>query len=88
MQAPLTVENVCKILNTTYAGLGRLLGVEDAAVHQWKGNGFPPGRALQLEQISEGRLKAADLKVRFKKPVKSKPCKAEPEPSRKRRKAA
>jgi DNA-binding transcriptional regulator YdaS (Cro superfamily) len=70
MQAPLTVENVCKILNTTYAGLGRLLGVEDAAVHQWKGTGFPPGRALQLEKISEGRLKASDLKVRFKKPIK------------------
>lgn len=75
MQSRLTVENVCKILNTTYAGLGRLLGVEDAAVHQWKGSGFPPGRALQLEMISDGRVKASDLKVRFKKPAKSKPRK-------------
>lgn len=70
MQGLLTVENVCKILNTTYAGLSRLLGVKDAAVHQWKGAGFPPGRALQLERISEGRLKAVDLKVRLKKPIK------------------
>lgn len=40
----------------------RLLGVSAPAVSQWiKHNRIPPARAVQIEVLSKGKFKAADM---------------------------
>ena len=44
------------------AETARLLGVSQPAVSQWlKNNQIPPARAVQIEVLSEGKFKAADI---------------------------
>ena len=44
------------------AETARLLGVSQPAVSQWlKHNGIPPARAVQIEVISKGKFKAAEI---------------------------
>lgn len=63
MQAPLSVDNVCKILAKSRADLVQMFGVTEAAISQWRKKGFPAGRAFELERLTEGRVKAADVKI-------------------------
>lgn len=44
------------------AQMAKALGVSRVAITQWaKGAGIPPRRAIQIEVISRGELKAADI---------------------------
>jgi DNA-binding transcriptional regulator YdaS (Cro superfamily) len=44
------------------AAIARLLGVSQPAVSQWLRDGrLPPARAVQIEAITGGRFRAADL---------------------------
>ncbi|MFA7174487.1 MAG: Cro/CI family transcriptional regulator [Kiritimatiellia bacterium] len=44
------------------AETARLLGVSQPAVSQWlKHNRIPPARAVQIEVLTKGKFKAADI---------------------------
>ena len=45
----------------TQAEVARRLKVDPAAVSQWGNNGIPPRRAIQIELITDGEIKAIDL---------------------------
>jgi DNA-binding transcriptional regulator YdaS (Cro superfamily) len=45
-------------------GLGRLalkLDLSRQAIYKWRDNGIPLKRALEIERLTEGRVKASDL---------------------------
>lgn len=44
-------------------GLAEKLGVSPAAVAKWRRIGIPPERAIQIERLSGGDLRAVDLTV-------------------------
>jgi len=47
--------------------MANILGVTDAAVSQWVAEGeMPPKRAMQIEQLTKGEIKAFDLVVTIK----------------------
>lgn len=39
----------------------KALGISPAAIAQWKGKAIPPRRAIQIEALSQGKIKASDL---------------------------
>ena len=41
--------------------MAKTLGVSRAAVTQWFLEGLPPGRAVEIERLSGGELKAVDI---------------------------
>lgn len=41
--------------------LARLLEITRAAVHSWQTIGIPPMQAIQIERITKGHFKAADI---------------------------
>ena len=41
--------------------MARRLNVDRAAVSQWAKDGLPPGRAIEIEQVSGGTFKAVDI---------------------------
>ena len=44
------------------AKLARVLGVDRSALTQWVRDGaFPPKRAIQIEELSDGKFKAKDI---------------------------
>ena len=43
------------------AELARALGVDAAAVSYWLREGLPPGRAIQIEEITDGTFLARDI---------------------------
>ena len=43
------------------AEMARALGVDRAAVTQWGKDGLPPARAIEIEQLSQGRFKAVEI---------------------------
>jgi len=45
----------------TGKALAEKLGVSSAAVTKWKREGLPEKRALQIERLSGGELRAAEL---------------------------
>lgn len=45
----------------TQTTLARLLGVTRGAVSQWRTAGIPPGRAVQIERLTGGKFKAAQI---------------------------
>lgn len=42
--------------------LAEKLEVSPAAVAKWRRTGIPPDRAIQIERLSKGRLRAVDLR--------------------------
>lgn len=51
----------------TRAEMMAFFGVSDAALSQWKKDGFPPARALEIERRLKGKIRAADLITTDKK---------------------
>lgn len=48
----------------TQMDFAKALGVTSAAVSQWvQARAMPPARALQVEQLTNGEIKARDLKT-------------------------
>jgi len=48
------------------AKLARLLGVDRSALTQWvRDDAFPPKRAIQIEELSEGKFKAKAIIVEW-----------------------
>ena len=45
----------------TQSALAEVLGVDRAAVAQWKIDGLPPARAIQIEALTDGAFKAVDI---------------------------
>ena len=43
------------------AALARALGVEKPSVSYWLENGLPPRRAIEIERLTEGKIKAIDI---------------------------
>lgn len=43
------------------ARLAEALGVERSAVSLWLRHGLPPYRAIEIETLSDGKFKAADI---------------------------
>lgn len=41
--------------------LARRLAISPAAVTQWLVDGVPPGRAIEIEKMTDGKFKAVDL---------------------------
>jgi DNA-binding transcriptional regulator YdaS (Cro superfamily) len=41
--------------------MAKALGVDPAAVSWWLQNGLPPGRAIQIEILSEGKFDALEI---------------------------
>lgn len=41
--------------------LARRLNISPAAVTQWLVDGVPPGRAIEIEKMTDGKFKAVDL---------------------------
>ena len=55
-------EKAAEYAGGTFYSLAKLLGVTPGAITKWrKEGGLPPGRAIELEQISGGALKAIEL---------------------------
>jgi len=42
--------------------IARLLNVTDAAIAQWSKGGIPPARAIQLEEITGGKVTVRQLR--------------------------
>lgn len=61
MDPSTSIDKVCEAIGGTYADLAKFLDVTDAAISQWKRDGIPPARALELERRLEGKIRAADL---------------------------
>lgn len=74
MDAVATLDRICEAMGGSYADLAKLLGVSDAAISQWKKGGIPPGRALEIEQKLDGKVRAAEMHVTIAK--KRKPRRA------------
>lgn len=43
------------------ANAAKALGISSAAVAQWKIKAIPPQRAIQIEVLSQGKIKALEL---------------------------
>lgn len=43
------------------AALARALGVEKPSVSHWLENGLPARRAIEIERLTEGKIKAVDI---------------------------
>lgn len=43
------------------SAMAKALGVDPAAVSWWLQNGLPPGRAIQIEILSEGKFDALEI---------------------------
>ena len=43
------------------AKLARKLGVRSPAVSQWRTNGIPADRAIEIERLTDGKFKAVDI---------------------------
>lgn len=41
--------------------LAKILNVDRAAVSQWLVSGIPPKRAIEIEELTQGKFKAVDL---------------------------
>ena len=41
--------------------LAKALGIKRMAVNHWKTRGIPGARAVQIEQLTDGKFKAVDL---------------------------
>ncbi len=63
MEAPLEIDDICKRIEAKPAELARLLGVSTAAVSQWRENGMPAARALDLERKVDGKVRASEIKT-------------------------
>jgi phenylalanyl-tRNA synthetase alpha subunit len=60
-----TFDEVLKHFGGTHETLGAALGISREAVSMWKGE-IPEGRAFQIEVLSGGHFKAADLPLKRK----------------------
>lgn len=60
-----TFEQVLEHFGGTHEALANALGITREAVSMWKGE-IPEARAFQIEVLSGGKFKAADLPVRQK----------------------
>lgn len=58
-----TMQAVIDHFGGTQESLAKALGIERAAVTMWRGK-FPLARAYQIEVLTKGKFKAADLPVR------------------------
>ena len=54
------MDNVIKYFGSQ-AALAKALKVDRAAVSQWLKNGIPPKRAIEIEILTNGELKAGNL---------------------------
>ena len=61
MDPATSLDLVRAALGGSYAHLAAKLGVSDAAISQWKKGGIPPARALEIERLTEGRVKASEI---------------------------
>ena len=43
------------------SALALALGVERSAVSWWLREGLPPGRAVEIERVTQGRFKATEI---------------------------
>lgn len=43
------------------SALARVMGVDKAAVSQWVRYGLPPARAIEIEKLTDGKIKAVDI---------------------------
>ena len=43
------------------ARLAKAMGVSTPAVSQWRVNGIPADRAIEIERLTEGKFKAVDI---------------------------
>ena len=41
--------------------MAKALGIKRMAVNHWKTRGIPGARAVQIEQLTDGKFKAVDL---------------------------
>lgn len=60
-----TFEQVIEYFGGTHESLANALGITREAVTMWKGE-IPESRAFQIEVLSRGRFKAADLPTKNK----------------------
>lgn len=60
-----TFEDVVAHFGGTHEALAEALGITREAVTMWKGE-IPESRAFQIEVLSRGKFKAADLPVKRK----------------------
>jgi DNA-binding transcriptional regulator YdaS (Cro superfamily) len=67
MDAPSSFERVKKALGDSTAAMAKFFGVTDAALSQWKKDGFPPHRAIEVERRLKGKIKAAEIAVTQRK---------------------
>jgi DNA-binding transcriptional regulator YdaS (Cro superfamily) len=37
------------------------LGISQSAVSQWQDTGIPPTRAIEIERLTDGKIKATDI---------------------------
>ena len=59
----ITFEQVLDHFGGTHESLANALGISREAVTMWKGE-IPEARAFQIEVLSAGKFKAADLPVK------------------------
>lgn len=50
----------------TYRALARECGVTPGAINKWKKHGIPHLRQIQIEKLTNGKLKADDLPTQVK----------------------
>jgi len=62
MDATASFEKVCAALGGRVS-MAQFFSVTDAALSQWKKDGFPPHRAIEVERRLKGKIRAADLAV-------------------------
>jgi DNA-binding transcriptional regulator YdaS (Cro superfamily) len=43
------------------SAMAKALGVDKAAVSQWLRYGLPPARAIEIEKMTNGEIKAVDI---------------------------
>lgn len=41
--------------------LAEILGIDKAAISNWRKDGVPPLRAIEIERLSDGHFKAVDI---------------------------
>lgn len=54
------IEKIIKHFGSAKA-LAKELGVTESAVSQWWDKGIPPARAIEIEQLTNGEIKAIDI---------------------------